>query len=36
MSLQGRSFTDHMVTIRWTVDDGWDDAKVHFAPRPNA
>jgi branched-chain amino acid aminotransferase len=25
----GRYFTDHMVTVRWTVDDGWHDASVH-------
>ena len=24
----GRIFTDHMVTVRWTVDRGWHDAKV--------
>jgi len=24
----GRVFTDHMVTIRWTEDKGWHDAKV--------
>jgi branched-chain amino acid aminotransferase len=24
----GRHFTDHMVTIRWTEDSGWHDAKV--------
>ncbi|WP_051341548.1 branched-chain amino acid aminotransferase [Pseudonocardia spinosispora] len=24
----GRYFTDHMVTIRWSVDEGWHDAKV--------
>ncbi|MDR2296938.1 MAG: branched-chain amino acid aminotransferase [Comamonas sp.] len=29
----GRVFTDHMVTIRWTEDRGWHDAKVE-ARRP--
>ncbi|HEY4006484.1 MAG TPA: branched-chain amino acid aminotransferase [Pseudonocardia sp.] len=24
----GRHFTDHMVTVRWTVQQGWHDAKV--------
>jgi branched-chain amino acid aminotransferase len=24
----GRYFTDHMVTVPWTVDEGWHDAKV--------
>lgn len=24
----GRHFTDHMVSIRWTVDEGWHDAQV--------
>ncbi|HEY1974069.1 MAG TPA: branched-chain amino acid aminotransferase, partial [Pseudonocardia sp.] len=24
----GRYFTDHMVTVRWTVDQGWHDASV--------
>ncbi len=24
----GRVFTDHMVTIRWTKDQGWHDAQV--------
>ncbi|HZZ50951.1 MAG TPA: branched-chain amino acid aminotransferase [Pseudonocardia sp.] len=24
----GRYFTDHMVTVRWTVDEGWHDAQV--------
>jgi branched-chain amino acid aminotransferase len=24
----GRYFTDHMVTIRWTVEQGWHDARV--------
>jgi branched-chain amino acid aminotransferase len=24
----GKHFTDHMVTIDWTVDDGWHDARV--------
>lgn len=24
----GRYFTDHMVTVRWTEDEGWHDAKV--------
>ena len=24
----GRHFTDHMVTIDWTVDDGWHDARI--------
>jgi branched-chain amino acid aminotransferase len=24
----GRYFTDHMVTVRWTVEQGWHDAKV--------
>lgn len=24
----GRHFTDHMVTIDWTVDEGWHDARV--------
>jgi branched-chain amino acid aminotransferase len=24
----GRYFTDHMVTVRWTPDDGWHDARV--------
>lgn len=28
----GRMFTDHMVTIRWTADDGWQQAQV----RPRA
>ena len=24
----GRFFTDHMVTIKWTTDEGWHDARV--------
>jgi branched-chain amino acid aminotransferase len=24
----GRYFTDHMVTVRWTPDDGWHDARL--------
>jgi len=28
----GRVFTDHMVTIRWTQDAGWQDAQLR-APR---
>src|SRR5580692_12852545 len=24
----GKVFTDHMVTIRWTADDGWHDARL--------
>ena len=24
----GKVFTDHMLTIRWTQDRGWHDAKV--------
>ena len=24
----GRFFTDHMVTVKWTTDEGWHDAKV--------
>jgi branched-chain amino acid aminotransferase len=31
----GRFFTDHMVTIRWTEDGGWQDAQlVPYAPIP--
>jgi branched-chain amino acid aminotransferase len=25
----GKYFTDHMVTVMWTPDDGWHDARVH-------
>jgi branched-chain amino acid aminotransferase len=25
----GRLFSDHMVTVRWTSDEGWHDARVH-------
>ena len=25
----GKHFTDHMATVRWTLDDGWYDASVH-------
>ncbi|NII52666.1 branched-chain amino acid aminotransferase [Frigoribacterium endophyticum] len=25
----GKHFTDHMVSIRWTVDEGWHTARVH-------
>ncbi|HTR70274.1 MAG TPA: branched-chain amino acid aminotransferase [Mycobacteriales bacterium] len=25
----GKYFTDHMVTVRWTADAGWHDARVH-------
>src|SRR5699024_2436194 len=29
----GQHFTDHMVTIRWTEDRGWHDARVEpYAP----
>ncbi len=25
----GKHFTDHMATVRWTLDDGWRDASIH-------
>jgi branched-chain amino acid aminotransferase len=31
----GRHFTDHMVTVRWTPDAGWHDARVRaYGPLP--
>ena len=31
----GRSFTDHMITARWTGESGWHDARVEpYAPIP--